>query len=921
MPTAVEQPVPTREIPPPTERLSPPGAFDGLKPRLLLGGNAINPDNATIPPITQEQLGNFKDRNYDLFDNASTNERKTWWSGKENNNFDRQKRLWTAQTTETFNGAKDWFEKNQQGKQWTALFAKLDINATSFTEQNAQALYARYFGTAQRGSLVKKYVNEVVNTYQQGNTIDYAGIQRDLKGIKWLANIFGETSGEVVTQLVDAEVALLIEPEALITAANQTEKVNNQSVARANRLEPDEKRLLKFLWENRTADTTPTPGPTPPEPQSPTPQARRRLPEGYQWHYERAANPRQFPQRELVETVHSPYNVAMNLQKRLPQIYGQKNRDELAQEIAAEQMLLTQNLERHGLTSERLSQMGSSMINHYKEFVQQAYGITLPQMPEITIFPMSGKTAEAYCGENRNAYAFVSSKLPIIFLDMDVIVQHARELTNKEFPALSKEELGNLIARLLNEINPHEYTHLMGDLAFWKLTKTDQEKKIQVLEPGKFGILVAKPKTATIEQGAPHAQFIERGRGLMEAITVELTNQWAKNMNAHLDINAYAPERQVLHALVNLLAREQNITQQEAFKKFALAYFTPKGFRDLAKDLVGRHKDQAGHIVYKRPHFQSIVYALMEMEAEAAQQQKTAPDYNLTTSYINNSLSQAQKDALGELARQGIPRGSRAHLFFAARRSLAASLGFTLELPQQNPPQETPQPPENAASIARRLLDETTGQATNERADLSTKFPRLVEKVSRLIDSNNPAIPEGESVVLSDVAWAMINQLSEQANTQNKEISFALQGITTFNNNDNPVIVGAYVAPAGVFANTITTDTDPAIHRANAEKLARNTNLERYFQDAVGSPLGHALAIYHIHPDSLGERYRGKPSTPDFDQIKTWFRDDPDTREYYWGVFTRHEGQLHMQLFRSTLDEHGHIDHKPISAKRESELP
>lgn len=923
MPTAVEQRPPVKETPRSPERVSPPGQFDALKPRLLMGGNAINPDHP-LPAITQDQLGSFASRNYDIFTTASANERKRHWQGKENNDFERQKRVWIEQTTATFTNAKDWFEKSEQGKQWASLYKRLGIEVTSFSAQNAEQLYNAYFSPGQSESPIKKFVAQVANAYQQGNTIDHAGIERDLKGIQWLGNIFGETSAEVVAQLIDAEVALLTKPDTLIAKANQTQEVNNQPVARINRLEADERRLLKFLWNNRTADVTPTPRPTtPPTPQAATPSIpSKRRPEGYKWEYQRPKpdEPRKFPHAELVQQVSEPYSIAFGLKNRNPQKYRNSDVNQLAAEIQQEHAQLDQTLIAHGLTQERLSKMTVNVLTHYERFVQQTYGISLPKIEDVTLFPISGKTAEYY-NPGRQAYAFVDTRFPIIFLDMDVITDHARRLpTHKDWRELPKEELGNLMQRLLNEIKPHEYTHLMGDLAYWKLSNT-ATGNVEDLRAGKLGLLVSKPKEVIQRNGHIQVDYAERGRGLMEAVTVELTKQWAENMNAQLDINAYAPERQVLQALKSLLAKEQNISEDETFKKFVAAYFTPKGFRDLAKDLAGKHEDQAGHIVYKRPHFQSIIYALMERETEAAFQHQTEPNYPLTIAYITNTLSQAQKDDLIQLAKQGVPHGSRVHLPLAARRSLAAQLGFTLEVPRQEPPAETPPAQEEAAQIADRLLNYQNAQVTNERVDLSGRYAALVDRVHDAIDSKNPAIPVGESVIFSDVAYAMIEKLAEESNVQNKEINFALQGITIPNRHGESVLVGAYVAPAGVFANHITTDVDPALHTANATKLARNTNLGQYFQDHMGSPVGEALAVYHTHPDSLGPHNRATPSTPDYEQINTWFRNDPHTREYYWGVFTKHDGQLHLTLMHSYLDQQGKPQHRKIPAKRESDLP
>ena len=597
----------------------------GLQARLLMGGETLNPHKLDLAAITKESLGNFDQRNYSPFINASTRERKTYWKGKENDRFEEQKKRWTNNLVSLFDQNKQFFREDKEGKQWSGLFSQLEIDTQHFTQEKANQLYDKYFTGEKKESNIKKFVADVVNTYRgNNNQIDYQRLKHDLSGIQWLAHIFGDVSSEIIAQLIDAEVKLQIQPEELVRKANEQQ----QNVLRLNNLLPKEKELLTFLWnENQNQET-------------------RHI--RIKWEYRRLGDPRIFPDE------FSFLEQAKMLKQYKPGKYDRIDDEILATDMEQESKNLQKLLVDYGLPPQELHHLtigyiDKEVLSHYRQFVQSHYGVTLPVSEKIEVIPIWGKMSELHNPTGR-ALAFVTGLSPHIFLDFTAIANAAKHLSNKEWNTLNRDELGDLMKRLIREIKPHEYTHLMSDLAYWSLVAEETGKQDQTLlsRIGKLGLLVAKRPKTTDGQ----SNFSERGRGLMEAVTVELTRQWARNMNANLDLPAYPAQRQVLYTLRNKLHFEEKLSTHDVFKKFVQGYFDRKGFYDLVK-----------FVNHNRPHYLSILYGLMDYEERKAGKHSASPLYSITVHYIDGSLDQFQKkEILNNLGQMKLAPGIKKYL-------------------------------------------------------------------------------------------------------------------------------------------------------------------------------------------------------------------------------------------------------------------
>ena len=589
----------------------------GLQTRLLIGGEALNPNKTDLPSVTAESLGNLQSRNYSPFAAASLRERKNYWQGKEDDHFSRQKEVWLANFVSLFDQNKYFFRQNEEGKSWSELFAKLAINPLSFSRQSADEFYNRYFTGENKDSNIKLFVQDILSAYASSDgKIDYSRLRKDLDGVQWLANVFGSLSSEIVSQLADAESKLQTQPENLINQAN-TKEIE----------------LLEFIYSKKLIEF---------EPSVIIPQAK--LPQNYNWKYERPKEPRKFPEKSLlgiVNNITNPEYVAKLIKEYRPDI----NEEAVLNQIKREQKELDNFLEIAGLKQPELRKILEEVLSNYKSFLKQKYKINLPSVDlnDISIKPVHGIMTQVI---NPHALGYVFAVSPTIYLNFDEIYKQAAKLAESEWSIFTTDH----IVRLLNEIKPHEFTHLSLDLAYWYLVKNGQVKQGDPVRvtPGKVGLEVIKPTPPYLTEDL---DIITKARGgpLMEAVTVELTDQWAGEVHHQpLDLPAYEKEREVLHALINQIADEQNISFDDSFRKFVLASSSAQGYYDLVYELSGKKiiRDKNGKLVskegeIKRPYYLEIIYALMEVDQRNLMQKIQLGinpkniHYDLTLGYIN----------------------------------------------------------------------------------------------------------------------------------------------------------------------------------------------------------------------------------------------------------------------------------------------
>ncbi|GEM_PF-3093038 len=222
-----------------------------LQTRLLLGGEALNSSNTTLSEVTAEQLHSVSEPTYTLLHTASLGERKTHWQGREDGVFSEQKQAWIQHTTSLFQKEQtQQFFQSTQGRTWGGVLGDLGIIPNTFTHETAQQLYDTYLQKGQEGeeSGIQKFVKKVLDTHKnQDGTINHTKLQEDLSAIEWTANIFGNNSAAIISQLIDAEATRQAQPDQILHQANQQETHANQETTRVNNLTLRERQLLIFL--------------------------------------------------------------------------------------------------------------------------------------------------------------------------------------------------------------------------------------------------------------------------------------------------------------------------------------------------------------------------------------------------------------------------------------------------------------------------------------------------------------------------------------------------------------------------------------------------------------------------------------------------------------------------------------------------
>lgn len=241
---------------------------------------------------------------------------------------------------------------------------------------------------------------------------------------------------------------------------------------------------------------------------------------------------------------------------------------------------------------------------------------------------------------------------------------------------------------------------------------------------------------------------------------------------------------------------------------------------------------------------------------------------------------------------------------------------------------------ETPEEIAGKLINYETGEVTDEKVDLLPSFSELVEDVTHLVESKRlPA--DGPVMILSDVAWAMMDKIASSSNSKNKELGFAIQGATLFRNSagelvDDPaeaditknIHIGAFTAPTMDYKNSMETVTriDQTVYHKTSAELAENTGLSAYLKKKTGYIEGYPVSSSHTHQESLGKDNWIKPSGQDYSQSEQNASSSP-TKDTYWAVVTKARGKLMINLIRTSIDRDGKVVHQDkIPCLPESEL-
>jgi len=217
------------------KEIIPTSDYIGLHARLIHQDKSVlSPNKTNLSELKPEDLQNFENRDYAIFNNASVKERKENTQSYED---------WKKDTLTLFQDSRDFFTNSEQGKKWTEFFKKaLDINFAEIKETDIDNLTNKYL--TGNNSNIKEFVKDIISKYKkEDGKIDLNQLEENGEALVWISGVFGSNSAEVINQLVQAEVELVNESQTLIEKANQ--KIDGQ--LRINQLNEEEKSMLKFL--------------------------------------------------------------------------------------------------------------------------------------------------------------------------------------------------------------------------------------------------------------------------------------------------------------------------------------------------------------------------------------------------------------------------------------------------------------------------------------------------------------------------------------------------------------------------------------------------------------------------------------------------------------------------------------------------
>lgn len=285
-----EQTTPQESLPS-SERFSTHNEMVALHTRIILDGEALNPEKRDIPAIKEEQLTLERfNQTVKIAAKGSVVDRLLWWEKEWQEQVTKDSTL--AQLSEEEKAAKQyqiWKEKmmasfsNEKNKNHLTKLAQRKIGGidfSNFSQQNCDQIYQRYFENHGQDETVEvvvlkensqekyylpsglsQFIDDVIAAYQ-GN---YDEIVSDLETLKWYAGIFGSARKEeiegkqpkgvhtddILKELIHARIKLENEPkkQELETQANETKTIDGKEITRQNFLNPKEQQHLQWLWE------------------------------------------------------------------------------------------------------------------------------------------------------------------------------------------------------------------------------------------------------------------------------------------------------------------------------------------------------------------------------------------------------------------------------------------------------------------------------------------------------------------------------------------------------------------------------------------------------------------------------------------------------------------------------------------------
>lgn len=190
----------------------------------------------------------------------------------------------------------------------------------------------------------------------------------------------------------------------------------------------------------------------------------------------------------------------------------------------------------------------------------------------------------------------------------------------------------------------------------------------------------------------------------------------------------------------------------------------------------------------------------------------------------------------------------------------------------------------------------------------------FTELCNRQLDFGPQDIPQ-QILYVPDFAKDSLVDIAQNANQYDKEISGVLYGLRIPSPQKGfESLVAAYptLAMDMNVAQIARTQISLQLAKQNGIQLAQATGLEPIYKKMGVNTSGDFLLEFHIHQDSLGQTFRGNPSSGDYQQIEHLLLEGSlkDRKSWNWGVFTLHNGVLYKTITQSYKGTGGEIHHR-----------
>jgi hypothetical protein len=202
------------------------------------------------------------------------------------------------------------------------------------------------------------------------------------------------------------------------------------------------------------------------------------------------------------------------------------------------------------------------------------------------------------------------------------------------------------------------------------------------------------------------------------------------------------------------------------------------------------------------------------------------------------------------------------------------------------------------ADLVDKVIDLKTGKVKDDLPNLDEAYTTLKQEIAGLDAPVHETLNSVPHVLISPLAWSMMDAIAQQSNDINKELGFDLLLADPKDvSNKNVALIAA---PAHDFTKAKEKQTDMG-------NLTLREEIIKQLKEKSGLKTKYAINI-HTHQAPLGEKYIATPS--EIDKAQAIIALEKQSI-YRWGVVTKTpDGKLHMAVFTSKKDKEGKITHE-----------